>query len=199
GGVEAVDLGLSVKWASWNVGAKSETDYGQYFAWGETAEKTNYDCSNSGEYKWGIYDSSDETNYGMTKYNMTDGITNLEAGDDPATANWGSKWRSPSLDEIKELLNNCEWTWETKKDANGTDVNGYTVKSKINGNSIFLPAAGYRNGTELEYAGEYGDYWSSSLNAPRPRSAHGFNFSSGNHDWGSYYRYCGQSVRPVTK
>ena len=178
-----------MKWASWNVGAKSETGYGQYFAWGETAEKTDY---SDDAYKWGKYDRNDKTDYGMTKYNKTDGITTLKAGDDPATANWGSKWRSPSFDEIKELLDNCEWTWTTK---NG--VNGYTVTGK-NGNSIFLPAAGSRHGAELWTAGEVGDYWSSSLSASISCNAYYFYFYSGEHDWDGNSRYCGQSVRAVT-
>ncbi|MCF0174769.1 MAG: hypothetical protein HUJ95_05445, partial [Bacteroidales bacterium] len=141
-GHECVDLGLSVKWASWNVGAKSETDYGSYFAWGETEEKEDYTWDT---YTLGTYDSSASPDYGMTKYKST-GPTTLEAADDPATVAWGSKWRSPTLDEIKELFDKtkCERHWGTRKDANGVDVNGYTVTSKINGNSIFLPAAGYR-------------------------------------------------------
>ncbi|MCF0174668.1 MAG: hypothetical protein HUJ95_04925, partial [Bacteroidales bacterium] len=119
GGVEAVDLGLpsGTKWASWNVGAKSETDCGSYFAWGETSVKTNYTWNT---YKWGKQTES-APDYGMTKY-KSKGPSTLEAVDDPATAAWGSKWRSPSLDEIKELLDNCDWTWTAK---NG--VNGYTV------------------------------------------------------------------------
>ena len=145
-GYEYVDLGLSVKWATCKIGAKSETDYGSYFAWGETAEKADYTWDT---YKWGKYANSDKTDEGMTKYNTKDGLTTLEAGDDPATVNWGSKWRTPTINECKELLDKtkCVWTWITKKDADGNDVNGYTVTSKINGNSIFLPAAGYRDGT----------------------------------------------------
>ena len=193
-GHEYVDLGLSVKWATCNVGAKCETDYGQYFAWGETSEKTNYGWSNSGEYKWGIYDETASPDYGMTKYNETDGITTLEAGDDPATAAWGSIWRTPTFDEIKELLDKCDWTWTTK---NG--VNGYTVTGN-NGNSIFLPAAGYRDGTELESADMYGYFWSSSLSASSPKVAYAFYFFKSNyHEWYYGYRYDGQSVRAVTK
>ncbi|MCF0185640.1 MAG: hypothetical protein HUJ98_04020, partial [Bacteroidaceae bacterium] len=164
------------------------TDYGQYFAWGETAEKTDYSWDT---YKWGKYDISDPDK-GMTKYNKTDGITTLEAADDPATANWGSKWHSPSTDEIEELFDKCDWTWTTK---NG--VNGCTVTSKTNGNSIFLPAAGYRYGTELKDAGE-GDYWLSSLHASDPRSAYSFYFDSGDHDEYFDNRYFGLSVRAVT-
>ena len=195
---EYVDLGLSVKWATCNVGAETETDNGSYFAWGETAEETDYSW---GTYTLGTYDSSAKPDYGMTKYNKTAGPTALEATDDPATANWGSKWRTPTSDENKEILNdtNCEWLWETKKDAGGTDVNGYTVTSKINSNSIFLPAAGYRNETGLKNDGKSGNYWSSSLIASSPSFAYYFGFNSDSHDRSNIYRYYGQSVRAVTE
>ncbi len=163
----AVDLGLSVKWAAYNVGAQNVDGPGSYFAWGEkTTEKINYDWSNEGDYKWGIYDSRDWPKDGMTKYTADveggDGLKTLQPGDDPATANWGSKWRTPTLDEIKELLNNtkCEWTWDAAK-------KGYTVKGLKTGNSIFLPASGCRYGLDLGDAGTDGDYVSvSALTSP---------------------------------
>ncbi|MCF0176185.1 MAG: hypothetical protein HUJ94_05050, partial [Bacteroidales bacterium] len=100
--------------------------------------------------------------------------------------------------EIKELCENCNWTWVTKKEATGNDVNGYSIVGK-NGNSIFLPAAGFREGTELERAGEYGDYWSSSLNVSRPGNACDLYFFSGDVDRSYFWRYEGHSVRAVTK
>ena len=157
-----MDLGLSVKWASYNVGALNVDGRGSYFAWGETCEKSNYDWSDEGDYKWGVYDSSAKPKYGMSKYTADveggDGLKALQPGDDPATANWGTKWRTPTFDEIKDLLDNtkCEWTWDAAR-------KGYTVKGLKTGNSIFLPAAGYRYGSDLSNAGEFGLYWPSSL------------------------------------
>ncbi|MCF0174419.1 MAG: hypothetical protein HUJ98_03620 [Bacteroidaceae bacterium] len=198
GGVEAVDLGLpsGTKWASWNVGAKSETDYGSYFAWGETEEKKDYTWNT---YKWGIYDGGDYTNFGMKKYNGKDGLKTLEAGDDPATAVWGNKWRTPTYTEMNELLNNCEWTWTTKRDAGGKNVNGYIVTGK-NDKSIFLPAAAYRYGTELnEFVGKSGYYWSSTREYPS--YAYCIYFFSTDYDpyLRSYSCCSGLSVRAVTK
>ena len=195
-GPEYVDLGLSVKWAKWNVGANCETDYGDYFAWGETTPKEDYSW---GTYKWGKYNESAAPDFGMTKYNATDGITCLQPEDDAATANWGDDWRAPTIDECKELLNNCDWTWTTKKDGKGNDVNGYTVTSKENGNSIFVPATGFYSGAKLNFAGEFGNYWSSSLNASSPDRACDFSFGPRAHTWDYNYRFFGHSVRPVLK
>ena len=190
---EAVDLGLSVKWATFNVGAKSETDYGDYFAWGETAPKIEYTWEN---YKWGDLDLEAEPDYGMTKYNTKDHLTILKPEDDAATANWGDDWRTPTVDEFIELDNNCDWTWTTKKDAKGNDVNGYTLTSKKNGNSIFLPATSFSG--EI---GWYGNYWSSSLSNLNVRWANSLFFMSDRiepdrSNLGRKYDCC---VRPVLK
>ena len=201
---EYVDLGLSVKWATFNVGAGKPEAYGDYYAWGETEEKDNYAWAAEGDYKWGIYDSSAKPKYGMTKYTaevkdnddnvVGDGLKTLQPGDDPATKNWGSKWRTPTFDEIKELLDNtkCEWTWDATK-------KGYTVKGLKTGKSIFLPAAGCRNGAGLKNAGTNGFYWSSSVNESYPNNAYYFYFYSGDHFWSYNSRYYGQSVRAVTE
>ena len=154
-GYEYVDLGLSVKWAPMNVGANKPEDYGRYFAWGETTSKTIY---NWGTYKW--YNGS---LYTQTKYctdsssGTLDNKTVLEATDDAATVNWGGGWRMPTYEEWTELYEQCAWIWITQ---NG--VAGYKVTA-TNGNSIFLPAAGYRLNSSLNYAGGSGYYWSSSL------------------------------------
>ena len=132
-----VDLGLSVKWATCNVGATSPEDYGHYFAWGETSPKDEYTEDNC-------------STYGKQ---MSDIAGNAQC--DAATANWGGDWRMPTKAEQEELLNNCSWTWTTR---NG--VNGYNVEGP-NGNSIFLPAAGGREGSLLYNAGSFGYYWSS--------------------------------------
>ena len=190
-GHEYVDLGLSVKWATCNVGANKPEDYGDYFAWGETEPKTIYDWST---YKW--CNGSDKTS--LTKYNtdsdfgIVDNKTTPELSDDAAHVNWGGSWRIPTDAELLELRDQCTWTWSTQ---NG--VNGYKVTSKKNGNSIFLPAAGYRHDSSLDGAGGYGNYWSSSLYTYYTSDAYFLSFRSSRVDWYGSYRYNGYSVRPV--
>ena len=143
---EAVDLGLSVKWATFNVGATSPEDYGDYFAWGETETKETYSWAT---YKWG-------TSSNLTKYNTTDGKTILDLDDDAAYVNWGGKWRMPSKEEVDELTQQCNWIWTTHNNVNGYKVTG------PNGNSIFLPAAGYKGAGPTYPAGEDGLYWTNT-------------------------------------
>ena len=204
--MEYVDLGLSVKWATCNLGATKPSDYGHYYAWGETEPKTDYTWAT---YKWMQAGQSDWKH--ITKYTVADGQTEgiwydaggtfigdnkttLEAADDAATRKLGSPWRMPTLVEIRELLdaNNCTWTWTTQDGKNG-----YEVKSKTNGNSIFLPAAGYRGGSALYYAGSGGYFWSSSLDAARSYCARNLGFDSGARGWYHNPRFYGFSVRPV--
>ena len=190
GNHEYVDLGLSVKWATCNVGATKPEEYGDYFAWGETEPKDYYNWST---YKWcnGSYDT--QTKYcTKSSYGTVDNKTQLELSDDAARANWGGSWRMPTHEEQYELRENCTWTWTTQ---NG--VNGYKVTSKKNGNSIFLPAAGYRNDSSLYYAGSYGYSWSSSLRPDDPSYAYGLLFRSYDVGGLSSNRGYGQSVRPV--
>ena len=144
---EAVDLGLSVKWATFNVGATSPEDYGDYFAWGETEPKETYSWAT---YKWG-------TSSNLTKYNTTDGKTTLDLEDDAAKVLWGGYWRMPSKEEVDELTQQCTWIWTTHNNVNGYKVTG------PNGNSIFLPAAGYKGAGPTYPAGEDGLYWTSTL------------------------------------
>ena len=193
-GHEYVDLGLSVKWATCNVGANSPEEYGDYFAWGEVEPKEVYDWST---YKWcnGSYNS-------LTKYNTSSGYgsvvdnkTVLEAADDAATANWGGAWRMPTDAEMTEILEQCTWTWTTE---NG--VGGYKVTSNKEGytdKSIFLPAAGYRVDSSLDAAGS-GYYWLSSLGTVCPELAHDLYFTSSDVDsYNDYNRCYGRSIRPV--
>ena len=184
----AVDLGLpsGLKWATCNVGATKPEEYGNYYAWGETATKETYDWSN-------YFDTSDGGST-FTKY-TTDGKTVLDLEDDAARANWGGAWRMPTDAEWTELRENCEWTLTS--DYNGTGVAGRIVTSNINGNSIFLPAAGYRSLGDLYFAGDYGCYWSSSLNTDNPGNAWNVYFNSDYVDRGNNGRYFGISVRPV--
>ena len=190
---EYVDLGLSVKWATCNVGAESPEEYGDYFAWGEVEPKETYSWST---YKWcnGSYDSLTKYN-NSSSYGIIDNKTVLDASDDAATANWGGAWRMPTKEEQDELRTECTWTWTTE---NG--VNGYRVTSNKEGytdKSIFLPAAGYRDDSSLNDASSSGYYWSSSLDTDYPNDACGLYFYSYIVGWGSYDRYYGQSVRPV--
>ncbi len=182
---EAIDLGLSVKWASFNVGASRPEEPGGYYAWGEREEKGNYDLST---YKW--YKGS---NYTMTKYCDNDDKTILEPYDDVAVAKWGGNWRMPTVQEFKELRQKCTWLWTSQ---NG--INGYTVTGP-NGNSIFLPVTGYREDTEL-YSSDNGSYWSSSLFNSYDLRAELLFFTNSSYTCGSGLnsdRYVGLCVRPV--
>ena len=187
-----VDLGLSVKWATCNVGANNPEDYGDYFAWGETTTKDTYNWST---YKYcnGDYDLltkyCNKSSYGNNGF--TDNKTQLELSDDAARVNWGGAWRMPTGAELTELREQCTWTWTTQ---NG--VYGRKVTSKTNGNSIFLPAAGCRYGTSLSDAGS-SYYMSSSLNTDRPYYAWYVYFDSDLVYGSGYYRCSGLSVRPV--
>ncbi len=196
---EGVDLGLpsGTLWATRNVGASSPEDYGDYFAWGETkgykSGKRDFSWST---YKWCAGDIDKQTKYcndrRYGKKGFTDNKTELDLEDDAAYVNWGSQWRMPSLDQINELRSHCTWTWTQ---LNG--VNGYRVTSKTNGNSIFLPAAGWCNDTSLYGAGFSGYYWSRTLGASYPYCAYHQDFGSGYVDWSNFSRHNGQSVRPV--
>lgn len=206
-GVTTAD-GKVLKWATMNVGANSETDYGDYFAWGETTSKTDYSWATYQHMYTGMssytginkYQVADNQTSAMWYYNgefTGDGITELERTDDAASANWGSTWRMPTDDEWTQLRDTGKYTWSwdsTKK--------GYTVTSKVPdylGNKIFLPAAGYRNGSSLYDAGSYGLYWSSSLTTSNSDSAWSVYFYSSNVGRLSNLRYYGQSVRPVSE
>lgn len=179
---EAIDLGLpsGTKWASCNVGASKPEEYGSYYAWGETEEKDVYSEDTYKYYQNGSY------------VNIGSDISGTEY--DVAHVKWGGNWCMPTLDDIFELLDNCTNEWTT---LNG--VNGRKFTSKINGNSIFLPAASGRLGGGLTIAGEYGFYWSSSQIPDYSRLAYILYFYSGGAYRYRYYRYNGQSVRPVVR
>ena len=191
-----VDLGLpsGTLWATCNVGANSPEEYGDYFAWGETAPKDVYDWST---YKWceGSYNTltkyCNDANYGNNGY--TDNKLELDLEDDAAYVNWGAEWCMPSKEQQDELRDNCTWTWTTLNGVAGRIVTG------TNGNSIFLPAAGYRDGGGLDHAGSWGCCWSRSLSSYYPYNAYELDFDSGDIYWNNNYRYCGQSVRAVRR
>jgi len=197
-----VDLGLSVRWATMNVGASSPTDYGDYYAWGETTTKTSYD--------WSTYKYCNGSSSTFTKYNndtsrgTVDNKTTLEPDDDVAHVKWGGNWRMPTIEELSELDNwdNCNWQWYGSGNSEFNGVAGWKVTSKKAGFTdkyIFLPAAGHRSGTSLNLTGSYGDYWSSSLDAEDPRGAGRLLFAHSVHGAGGNSRLYGLSVRPVTE
>ena len=185
---EYVDLGLSVMWATMNVGASAPEEYGDYFAWGETepyyepgyaqSDKPVWKPGKSAGYDWPSYKYCKGTEYTLTKYctdsnfgynGFVDNKLTLDLEDDAAHANWGGEWRMPAKEEFEELINedNCSWEWTT---LNG--VNGYKVQSKIPGYTdkwIFLPAGSMRrktsslDGDSLEHHRGACNYWSSSL------------------------------------
>ena len=173
-GHQWVDLGLSVKWATCNVGASSPSDYGNYYAWGETRTKSEYTEDNSSTYGINIGDISGDSRY------------------DVARANWGGTWRLPTQAEMQELIDKCTWTWTSQGGHNGYRVTG------PNGSSIFLPAAGYRGGSSLTSAGDNGLYWSSSPYESDARYAYRLYFVSSDHYLYWSYRDYGRSVRPVS-
>ena len=195
-----VDLGLpsGLKWATCNVGATKPEEPGDHFAWGETVEKTeDYTwstlqyCTDDKGNKFSKYVPSNQASY-WGGAGSPDNKTVLDAEDDAATANWGAPWRTPTDAEWTELRTKCTWTWTTQN-----DVKGYLVSN--NGNSLFLPAAGHRNGTSLYGAGSDGYFWSSSLNTGGPDDAWDVHFTSGVVYRNSRSRYYGFSVRPVSE
>ncbi len=186
---EYVDLGLpsGLLWATCNVGAEISSDYGELFAWGETKSKKDY---------------SEHT------YTYKEHPWILPLKYDAAYVNWGDNWRMPTVKDLTELIENCVWTWTTQNDHNGYKITG------VNGNSIFLPAAGYRNGTSLEGTlNKNGHYWLAELKdctyssggyTFHPYCAYYLTFSSSKyyityaHDaYSADYNYQGRSIRPV--
>ena len=215
-GHEYVDLGLSVKWATCNVGAEKPSDCGDYFAWGEISPKSEYTEENSLTYNKIMRDTPMDVPpveappvrnklmsfiFGKSKsrseskskpqFNQRD-----IAGDsryDAARANWGGSWRLPTKAEIDELLSKCKWEWTTRDGHTGYLVMG------PNGKFIFLPAAGWRNRTLQGNVGEGGFYWCSTPDESCMEDAYGLNFDDGN--FGRYldYRSPGRTVRPVSE
>ena len=191
-GHEWVELGLSVKWATCNVGANKPEESGEFFAWGET--------SSSSKYNWNYYQYGDAPG-NVTKYNcipgwgIVDNKTSLDPEDDAASRNWGGVWRMPTQAEIVELCTNCTWSWTT---VNG--INGYNIISKNNNKSIFLPAAGYMSVASISGKNSQGSYWSNSNGAAGLGTGDASNlfFNSTTRDGINGESRCfGLSVRPV--
>ena len=192
-----VDLGLpsGTKWATYNVGATKPTEYGDYFAWGETKPKENYSWET---YKWCKGSSNSMTKYRTdSDYGTVDNKKVLDAEDDAATANWGSAWRMPTAEEIEELIDACNWKWMVN--YYGTGIAGRLGTSVYNGATIFLPAAGDRNDTDLYDAGDNGYYWSSSLSSDYSSNSYYLSFYDDYINRYSDYCYGGHSVRAVLR
>lgn len=174
-GHEWVDLGLpsGLKWATCNVGASTSYDLGNYYAWGETSVKANYDYGTSASRgkSWGDISG--------------------DSSRDAATANWGGSWRLPTEAEFQELIDNCIWTWTTQNGMDGYKVTGPS------GESIFLPAAGISGGVDLYYVGECGYYWSSTPYTRYEDYAYMLSFSCDFHEVQPNGRVSGRSIRPV--
>jgi hypothetical protein len=217
-GYAFVDLGLSVKWATYNVGATSPKEFGDYFAWGETdyyyedgqntSAMPDWKTGKSSGYDWASYKWCMGTEETLTKYNMdsslgtVDDKIQLDLEDDVANIKWGGKWRLPSHDELCELCDsdNCIWIWSSLTNEYSFKVNGYLVISKktgYEGVSIFLPAIGFRYNTAIGSTRSYSYYWSSSVNSSNPLSAWSISFSRNYYDVSCNDRYYGLSVRPV--
>ncbi len=175
-----VDLGLSVKWATCNVGASSPSDYGNYYAWGETSTKSSYTEDNSRTYEKSMGDIAGNSSY------------------DAARANWGGSWRLPTEEEIDELVDRCDATWTTMNGVKGHKFTG------PNGNSIFLPAAGWLSGRWLCSTEENARYWSSTPDDVDDTfitlTAYNLDIADdGGADGYFLCRYNGLPVRPVSE
>lgn len=185
-GHEYVDLGLpsGLKWATCNVGANKPEDYGDYFAWGETEMKTEYSKENS---------LPRGSRSKLRRRGLIDGNNRLTSSYDAARANWGGSWRMPTKDEMQELVDYCEWEWTEVNGVKGSNVTG------PNGNSIFLPAAGYRLGSSLGHEGSHGYYWSSTPYDYYDDNAYNLYFYYGYEGVDCGNRSCGQTVRPISE
>ena len=199
-GHEYVEIG-GLKWATMNIGASQPSDYGLYFAWGDTQGYTAEQVG-SGEgqkyFGWADYKYGNGTSEpgatGMTKYNETDKNTVLEASDDAAVANWGGSWRMPTTDEFKALGAAVNTAWTQVNNVYGILCTHKTDSSK----TLFFPAAGYCYNGSVISVGDYGYCWSSSLNADGRHNAYYLSFSSGSANWNSNSDRCyGFAVRPV--
>lgn len=178
-----IDLGLSVKWSDRNLGASSPEDYGKYFAWGEIEPKVSYDLGN-----YHISDNISE----LEHLNIIDGLKNLHGTYDAAVTNWGKPWRMPTMKEVQELSNKCNWKFTEKNGLKGYEIYG------VNNNSIFLPAIGYLSGTSLRMANSHLLYWSSTLCPMQTSYCAYILFAYLSQSNVTYYNRCfGLPIRPV--
>ena len=213
-GVTAIDLGLpsGTKWANMNIGAKSISSYGDYFAWAETKGsqdgKTNFTEKNYKYYMESTTKTTDEdgfiieiTKKGYTKYvtddksgydGFRDDKVTLELEDDAAYENWGGKWRMPTIEEFEELRDKCTWEWALMNSNYGYKITG------PNGNYIFIPAAGGYVNTGIDGTGKTCSYWTCSL-SNWYSNAYFTSFHAENdlNFYDTNTRHIGRSIRPV--
>lgn len=201
---EYVDLGLSVLWAKCNLGAEKESDYGNYYAWGEIEQHDGWPEDRSTyPYSWDYY----KFGYPMTKYNTTDQLVTLEKNDDAVSVVFGNGWRMPTSNEWDELKSSSNTSKEWVENYNDTGVKGCLFTSLINGNTLFIPASGYYAESRVGSIGGHAYLWTSSIDYPREQKpfeyAISFDiyFNSVGGYAGAYstprYRFVGQPVRPV--
>jgi len=197
---EWVEIG-GIKWATKNVGAKTITDYGQYFSWGGvngfTADQVTGSC-HSKAFTWADYEfgNGGSSASDMTKYNDTDGKTVLESVDDAATANMGSGWRMPTTAEFQALGNAVNIVWTA--DYQGSGVAGRVCTDKTDSSKVlFFPACGVCHDGAVYNVDVVGAYFSSSLYSSNIH-AYTFDFTNDYINWHNYSsRSNGYSVRGV--
>ena len=195
-GHEFVDLGLSVKWATMNIGAKTVEEPGDLFAWGEVETKEMY--------SWATYKWCNSTESTLMKYNansdlgIIDNKTSLDIDDDVASVKWGGAWHTPSVEEMKELRDNCTWIWTTQN-----NVEGFKVISNKNGNNIFLPITGMYNYGQIVYryerGSERGFYWTKSVDTFSNDNANALKIRASQEQpsISGLHRYYGLAIRPI--
>lgn len=188
---ECVDLGLPshTLWAATNVGASSPDGFGDYYAWGEV------ETQSSGRYWWDSYKwgNASSSNSGLTKYNSTDGLTRLLPEDDAATVNWKNSWRIPTKTEFDELINT---TYTTSEWTTLNGISGMRITSKVNGKSIFLPAAGLKDYGDPNRDPGACNYASSDLLSGELSTPYNYKYNS-NRQSSNYGRCAGRPVRAV--
>lgn len=208
-GHEYVDLGLpsGTLWATCNIGASKPEEAGDYFAWAETEAKDNYDLSTYKYSKSGDYSLDDLTKYTFPDNNIYadwyfefnkfigDNKTILEANDDVAKVNFGSDWRMPTREEFEELIKEC--SWQFSYEYNSPSRVGYTITSLKNGNTIFLPAAGFYDKADLKEHKRNGSYWCGTLSLDKSAEADAFEMSASEVKMSNVLRTSGFTIRPV--
>lgn len=212
---EYVDLGLSVRWATCNVGAENPAEYGDYYAWGELEPyyedgyarelpQTHWKNGKSRGYNASSYRFYKDSYHRLTKYcynaeqgykGFTDNKRTLDLEDDVAHVLWGDDWRMPTLDEFQELIDSCTWTWTTFKNVKGYAVTGN--KPGYEKRTIFLPATGGRDGTALFHVDSIGYYWSSSISPNSINNSCGIMMGPDKPSVDMSLRFDGFAVRPV--
>lgn len=181
-GMKVVDLGLSVKWASCNLGAKKSEQSGYYYAWGETEVKANYNATNSTTYSYSLSE--------LRSMKVIDSKNILLHSKDAAATKLGTEWRMPTKEESEELIKKCEWEWVLKNGVKGYKVTG------PNGQFIFFPARGYFFGAQLYDTDECGCYWTAT-GYDNGNFSYALDFSKRGPKVNSSGRSGGRCIRPV--